>query len=83
MRRQTVIVSERGQITLPQDIRKKLGIKAGTALVAQEESGKVILRPAAVTPIEIYSDQEIKDWLAEDKISDRERNRILKKAARR
>ncbi len=83
MRRQTVIVSERGQITLPQEIRKKLGIKAGTALVAQEESGKVILWPAAVTPIEIYSDQEIKDWLTEDKISDRERNRILKKAARR
>jgi len=68
---------------LPQEIRKKLGIKAGTALIAEEEKGKVVLRPAAVTPVEIYSDEEIQGWLVEDRVSERERRRILKKAARR
>lgn len=82
-KRQTIIVSDRGQITLPQEIRKKLGIQAGTALVAEEESGKVILRPAAVTPVEIYSDEEIQGWLGEDRVSDRERKTVLKKAGRR
>lgn len=82
-KRQTLIVSERGQITLPQEIRKKLGIKAGTALVAQEERGRVVLIPAAVTPVEIYSDEEIRGWLVDDQISDKERKRILKKAGRR
>ena len=82
-KRQTIIVSDRGQITLPQAIRKKLGIKAGTALVAEEEEGKVVLRPAAVTPVEIYSDEEIQDWLVEDTISERERKKILKKVGRR
>lgn len=82
-KRQTIIVSDRGQITLPQEIRKKLGIKAGTALVAEEEEGKVVLRPAAVTPVEIYSDEEIQDWLVEDRISERERRKILKKVGRR
>ena len=82
-KRQTVIVSDRGQITLPQEMRKRLGIKAGTALVAEEESGKVVLRPAAVTPVEIYSDEEIRGWLVEDRVSDKERRRILKKASRR
>ena len=82
-RRQTIIVSDRGQVTLPQEIRKRLGIKAGTALVAEEEGGKVVLRPAAVTPVEIYTDEEIQGWLVADKVSDKERKRILKKAGRR
>ena len=82
-KRQTLIVSERGQITLPQQIRKKLGIKAGTALVAEEEGGKVVLMPAAVTPVEVYSDEEIQGWLVEDQISDKERKRIIKKTRRR
>lgn len=82
-KRSTVIVSERGQITLPQEIRKKLGIKAGTALVAEEDKGKVVLRPAAVTPVEIYSDEEIRNWLAEDRVSDKDRRMILKKTSRR
>lgn len=82
-KRQTVIVSDRGQITLPQEIRKNLGIKAGTVLVAEEEAGKVILRPAAVTPVEIYSDEEIRGWLVEDRVSERERRTVLKKAGRR
>lgn len=59
-----------------------MGIKPGTALVAQEEDGKVILIPAAVTPVEIYSDEEIRGWLVEDQIDDKERKRILKKARR-
>lgn len=80
---QILIVSEKGQITLPQEIRKSLGIKAGTALVAEEEKGKLILTPAAVTPIEIYSDEEVQGWLVEDRVSNRERQRILKKAGRR
>lgn len=79
-KRQAIIVSDRGQITLPQEIRKRLGIKAGTALVAEEDKGKVVLRPAAVTPVEIYGDEEIRRWLGEDKVSDKQRKSILKKA---
>ncbi len=81
--RQTVVVSDRGQITLPREIRKKLGIKTGATLIAEEAGGTVILKPAAVTPVEIYSDDEMKGWLLEDKISDKERKRIIKRAGRR
>lgn len=80
---QTLIVSERGQITLPKEMRDRLGIKAGTALVVEEGDGKLTLRPAAVTPVEIYSNEEIGGWIVQDRISDRERKRILKKASRR
>ena len=79
---QTLIVSERGQITLPKEMRKRLGINAGTALVVEEDDGKLTLRPAAVTPVEIYSDEEIAGWMVEDRIGDKERKRVLKKAGR-
>lgn len=82
-RRQTIIVSERGQITLPKELREKLAIKPGTPLVVEEDGGKVVLRPAAVTPVEIYSDEEIREWLVEDRVSDKERKRIFKRASRR
>lgn len=81
-KRQTILVSDRGQITLPKAMRQRLGIKPGTALIAEEKGGKVVLRPAVVTPVEIYSDEEMRGWLVEDRVSDKERKRILKKASR-
>ena len=83
MLKQTLIVSERGQITLPKNLRNRLAIKPGTALIAEEKDGQLLLRPAMVTAVRIYSDEEVQDWLKEDKITAEERKRILKKAARR
>ena len=77
---QTFIVSERGQLTLPKVMRKRLGINPGTALVGEEDYGKLTLRPAAVTPVEIYSNEEIAGWLVEDRIGDKERKRVHEKA---
>jgi len=82
-KRQTILVSDRGQITLPQAMRQRLGIKPGSVLVAEEKRGKVILQPAAVTPVEIYSDEEMRGWLVQDRVSDKDRKRILKRTGRR
>jgi len=41
------------------------------------------LRPAAVTPLRVYSDEEIRGWLGEDRVSPAERRRLLKKARSR
>ncbi len=82
-KRQTILVSDRGQITLPQAMRQRLGIKPGPVLVAEEKRGKVILQPAVVTPVEIYSDEEMRGWLVQDRVSDKDRKRILKRAGRR
>jgi AbrB family looped-hinge helix DNA binding protein len=83
MAKQTLIVSERGQITLPKSLRDRLAIKPGTALIAEEKDGQLLLRPAQVTAVRVYSDDEIQGWLKEDRITADERKRILKKAARR
>jgi AbrB family looped-hinge helix DNA binding protein len=80
MSKQTLIVSERGQITLPKNLRDKLAIKAGTALIAEEKDGQLIIRPAVVTPVRIYTDEEVQSWLREDRITPAARKKILKKA---
>ena len=82
MTKQTLIVSDRGQITLPKNLRDRLAIKPGTALIAEEKNGQLLLRPAMVTAVRIYSDEEIQDWLKEDRASAIERRRIMKKASR-
>lgn len=40
----TVNISARGQLVVPEDIRKDLGIKGETTLVLIEKSGEIVLR---------------------------------------
>lgn len=75
--RETLIVSSRGQITLPAVIRKHLGIAPGSAVIVEERDGELILKPAAVLSIDTYSDAQIADWDREDVLTADERRRIL------
>jgi len=75
--RESLTVSGRGQITLPANMRKRLGIEAGGVLIAEEREGDIVLRPAAVLEIETYSDADIARWDAEDRLDDAERTAIL------
>jgi AbrB family looped-hinge helix DNA binding protein len=77
--RETLIVSNRGQITLPASMRKHLGIEGGSALIIEERNGELALKPAAVMEIETYSDEQIAAWDKADQLSAAERQRILAK----
>lgn len=75
-----LIVSGRGQITLPAKLRKRLGIEPGGILIAEEKDGALVLRPAMVMPVEIYSDEDIARWTEEDTFkSDAERKEFDRK----
>ncbi|MDP2822165.1 MAG: AbrB/MazE/SpoVT family DNA-binding domain-containing protein [Sulfuritalea sp.] len=75
--RETLIVSGRGQITLPASMRKHLGIAPGCAVIIEERDGEMTIKPAAVLEIDTYSDRQIADWDREDVLSADERKRIL------
>ncbi|MGA7951242.1 MAG: AbrB/MazE/SpoVT family DNA-binding domain-containing protein [Thiobacillaceae bacterium] len=75
--RETLIVSNRGQITLPAGMRKHLGIAPGSAVIIEERNGELALKPAAVLEIERYTDEQIAKWDREDKLTANERKRIL------
>jgi len=78
-----IVVSGRGQITLPASMRRRLGIKAGGVLVVEDRRGELVLRPAAVVELDAYTDEEIARWEREDRLAPRERFRILKKLGRK
>lgn len=65
-----LIVSSRGQVTLPAKLGKYLGIEPGGVVIAEERDGALILRPATVVPTRIYSDEEITRWQAADTFKD-------------
>ena len=48
-------IGKRGTIVLPARMRKRYGFEEGTMVVAEESEYGVLLRPAAVMPVEIYS----------------------------
>lgn len=77
--RASLTISSRGQITLPADIRKRMGIVAGGVVILEEREDEIALRPAAVLEIETYSDVDIARWDAEDHLEKAERLNILKK----
>jgi AbrB family looped-hinge helix DNA binding protein len=69
----TLIVSPRGQITLPKPVRARLRLVPGSVLLLREEAGKIVLDPAAVTPVTLYADEEIERLVGVDRASPRER----------
>jgi AbrB family looped-hinge helix DNA binding protein len=81
--KENIVVSGRGQITLPASMRKRLGIKAGGVLVVEDRKGELVLRPAAVVELDPYTDEEIARWKREDRLAPGERSRIVKKLGRK
>ena len=79
--RDNLTVSSRGQITLPAGLRKKLGIESGGTVIAEERNGEVVLRPAVILEIEMYSDDDISRWDEEDRLDEKSRRAILEKSA--
>jgi AbrB family looped-hinge helix DNA binding protein len=51
---ETLLVSERGQVTLPKRLRDRLALTTGSVLIIEERDRALVLRPAAVTPLRIY-----------------------------
>ena len=81
--KENIVVSGRGQITLPASMRRRLGIKAGGVLVVEDRKGELVLRPAAIVELDTYTEEEIARWERDDRLVPGERSRILKKLGRK
>lgn len=80
----TIKLGKKGQLSLPASILRKLGMKgAGTLLVEATDDGAVILRPAAVYPIELYSDARAKEFDEANRHTETEKARVRIALARR
>ncbi|MFH0730568.1 MAG: AbrB/MazE/SpoVT family DNA-binding domain-containing protein [Pseudomonadota bacterium] len=77
--KQTLIVSNRGQLTLPANLRKRFGIKDGGAVILEERGNEIVLKPAMVLEIEMYTDAQVSAWDEADQLDDTERATLLKR----
>jgi len=49
---ETVIVTSKGQITIPLDVREKMNIKEGDKIAFVEDNGKYFLQNSAIKALE-------------------------------
>ena len=57
-----VKINDRGTLTLPKDLRDRLGLKGSGQLVVIETPDGLLLRPGAAFPIEIYSEERLAEF---------------------
>ena len=74
---ETLVLSSRGQITLPAVLRKRLGLKTGDVLILEDRGNEIVLKPGVVIETQYYRDEEIAEWDEADRLSGRERARVL------
>ena len=79
----TLVVSNRGQITLPAATRKRLGIKGGDVMILEDRGGEIVLKPGVVLELQHYEDEQIARWDADDRLDHGERMRIRNRVAGR
>ena len=77
-------LGKKGQLSLPAAVLRKLGLQgAATLLVEATDDGAVLLRPAAVYPIELYTDARLKEFDAANRHTKSEQARLRKVRGRR
>jgi len=74
--RQTLIVSSRGQLTLPTNLRKRFGIKNGGPIILEERDNELALKPAMVLEVEMYIDAQISEWDGADRFDKTQKQRV-------
>jgi AbrB family looped-hinge helix DNA binding protein len=82
-----VKLDKKGQLSLPAGVLRKLGLEgeAATLTVEATEDGALVLRPAAVYPVEIYSAERLKEFEEANRLAPKEAaraGRILKRRRR-
>lgn len=79
MSKNKLILSSRGQLTLPAFIRKKYLLNTGCVFNIEDRGGEIVLRPMAVMEFDNYTEKQIQDWSKKDKFVKGEKEKLKKK----
>ena len=55
-------INERGTLTLPKEMRRRLGVSRHAQIVAEETDEGILLRPGVTFPVELYSDRRLAEF---------------------
>ena len=56
-------VGKRGTVVIPAALRRRYGIEEGSFVIAEPREGGVLIRPALVLPIEVYTPERKAQFL--------------------
>jgi AbrB family looped-hinge helix DNA binding protein len=56
-------VGKRGTVVIPAALRRRYGIEEGTFVIAEPRDGGVLIRPALVLPVEVYTPERKAQYL--------------------
>lgn len=74
---QLVKVGSKGQVSIPRSVLERLGIRERTPMLVEvTEDGAILLRQAGVYPIEIYSEERIREFDRADRLTASERRKL-------
>jgi len=65
---ETSKVGKRGTVVIPARLRKQLGIKEGSLVIAERRGGGILIRPAVAIPVEMYSPERIAEFLLSNSV---------------
>jgi len=58
MNAQAVPIGKRGTIVIPANLRRRFGFDEGSIVITEEKENGLLIRPAVVNPVEIYSPEK-------------------------
>jgi AbrB family looped-hinge helix DNA binding protein len=56
-------VGKRGTVVIPAALRRRYGIEEGTFVIAEAREGGVLIRPAVILPVEVYTPERKAQFL--------------------
>jgi len=56
-------IGKRGTVVIPSALRHRFGIEEGSLVIAEEREDGVLIRPAVVMPVEIYTPERRAEFL--------------------
>ena len=55
-------INDRGILTLPKEMRRRLGVNGNSQIIAEETGDGVLLRAGVTFPVELYSDKRLAEF---------------------
>ena len=74
----SVKLNERGTLTLPKRLREKYAMDGDSTVIVEDAGDGILVRPAEVVPVEIYSEARLTEFAK----GDAELSRYLKSKSR-
>ena len=69
---ETMKVGKRGTVVIPSNLRRRYGLLEGTLLVAEARADGVLLRPATVLPVEVYTPERRAEFLLSNAVDEKD-----------